>query len=471
MFKRENEEKLQWILLPIEIKVRELESRLLLACYAAKAGYGVIIGSKNELNRALPYLPRGLYFDKSISRNKFEQIKNRVDLGYVYGVIDEEGLSYHRDKSNYVQTRLSKETLKLTDLVYTWGKGQAIAIAEAYPEFHEKVVITGNPRIDLYRSQFRGIYEDVKNDLQAIYGKFILIPSNFAGYIHARGANFTIEQAKSYGNIKTKEDEEILKERLDYKQENLNQYLKAIRELSKRFSDYTIIIRPHPADNHNYWKEKTESIPNVKVIYKGKVTPWIMAAEAVIHHGCTTGLESYLLEVPCIAYLPCENPKFDGGISNTVSLKAYSQHELISMVTDIITNKVSGQDIFNNKEKKEYLAKHLEALEGELATEKIVNSFKQVKQKVPHETFNDIPLKIKIKNKINALKLKSKLLRASLNLIREEDVKTLKIKQQKILDIGAMEIDTLISFFCRAEQTPENITFKKIDENLFLVKK
>lgn len=467
MFKRKNKEELKWILLPIEVKVRELESRLLLACYAASAGYGVIIGSQNDLIKALPHLPRGLYFDKSISRNKLEQIKKRVALGYVYGVIDEEGLSYHREKSNYVQTRLSRETLQLTDLVCTWGKGQATAITEAYPEFQEKVVITGNPRIDIYRSQFRGVYDDVKNDLKARYGKFILIPSNFAGYIHARGSNFTIEQAKRYGNIKTKEDEQTLKARLDYKQENLHQYLEAIRELSERFSEHTIIIRPHPADNHNYWKEKTESIPNVKVIYEGKITPWLMAAEVVIHHGCTTGLESYLLKVPCIAYLPCRNPKFDGGISNTVSLKAYSQDELISLVTEIIEHKVSYQDIFNDKEKKEYLTKHLEALEGELATEKIIRSFEQISPTLPRERLNVTLLKFL--NEIDTLK--SSIKRIYLSYLYRNNENEIQHKKQKNPGISILEIKKIVDHFSNTEPSLYPVTIQQIKDNLFFLSK
>lgn len=70
--------------------------------------------------------------------------------------------------------------------------------------------------------------------------------------------------------------------------------------LSKQFSDYTIIVRPHPSELIDTWIDAANGLDNVKVIREGAVGPWIQGSEFIIHNGCTTAIESYLLEKPVI---------------------------------------------------------------------------------------------------------------------------------------------------------------------------
>ena len=101
----------RWLLLPVEVKARGFEGRLLLGAHAAAGGWKVVVGRKNQLNAAVHDLPRGLYFDKSIQSQAIEQIRYFKALGNTYAAIDEEGLVHEGGPSTYVKRRLSRDTL------------------------------------------------------------------------------------------------------------------------------------------------------------------------------------------------------------------------------------------------------------------------------------------------------------------------------------------------------------------------
>ena len=85
----------KWILLPVEIKVREFEAKLLFSFFAAEAGYGVVVGP-NLFNLENESIPKGLYFDKSISPNKRNMIKAQKSKGNLV-MSREEGVVYKSD--------------------------------------------------------------------------------------------------------------------------------------------------------------------------------------------------------------------------------------------------------------------------------------------------------------------------------------------------------------------------------------
>src|SRR5688572_7235484 len=115
----------RWLLLPVEVKARGLEGRLLLAAHAAAQGWKVVVGRKNQLNSTLHDQPRGLYFDKSIQTQAIGQITYIKALGNTYAAIDEEGLVHEGGATAYVRRRFSTRTLVVTSAFCTWGEAQA----------------------------------------------------------------------------------------------------------------------------------------------------------------------------------------------------------------------------------------------------------------------------------------------------------------------------------------------------------
>jgi hypothetical protein len=104
--------------------------------------------------------------------------------------------------------------------------------------------------------------------------------------------------------------------------------------LARAFPDRHVVLRPHPSEAHEVWREAAQGLPNVTVIHEGNVYPWIMASAVAIHNGCTTGLESYLMDHPVITYQPVTSEEFDGQLPNLVSTPVFSQDQLVSTLKD-----------------------------------------------------------------------------------------------------------------------------------------
>jgi hypothetical protein len=84
-----------------------------------------------------------------------------------------------------------------------------------------------------------------------------------------------------------------------------------INHISLEFPYKTIILRPHPSEDNSYYKNIFQDIDNVKVVYEGSVTPWILACSVLIHNGCTTSIEASLAKKPVINYNTNANTKYE----------------------------------------------------------------------------------------------------------------------------------------------------------------
>ena len=86
--------------------------------------------------------------------------------------------------------------------------------------------------------------------------------------------------------------------------------------MAAAFADYTIVVRPHPVEKHAPWEAIASRHPRLVVEQTGNVLSWLLAARALVHNGCTTGVEAYALGVPAMAYEPVPNERFDSELPN-----------------------------------------------------------------------------------------------------------------------------------------------------------
>ena len=73
---------------------------------------------------------------------------------FIVTSLDEEFGLVNSNPKNYIKLRYSKESLDLTDRVFTWGKFDRDNLAREFKEHKSKFVLTGNPRIDFWRKDF-----------------------------------------------------------------------------------------------------------------------------------------------------------------------------------------------------------------------------------------------------------------------------------------------------------------------------
>src|SRR5690625_4028375 len=109
-----------YLYLPIEIKVREQDAKLLLAYYAALSGFTVVIGEQLRVEKTAMTFPQGIYFSKGYpnhyKKRLIDQIKNN---GQHFVELDEEGLIVH-NKERYLSDRMNPTLNSQINHIYCW---------------------------------------------------------------------------------------------------------------------------------------------------------------------------------------------------------------------------------------------------------------------------------------------------------------------------------------------------------------
>ena len=143
--------------------------------------------------------------------------------------------------------------------------------------------------------------------------------------------------------------------------------------MEKAFSEHTIVVRPHPTENQEIYRQIAAQCQRVQVTNEGNVVPWLMATKAVIHNGCTTGVEAYFMGLPAISYRATVNDYYDYGfyqLPNRLSYQCFNFEELRETLGKILNGEIGAA----GGEKRVALANnHLAAKDGPLACERIVD--------------------------------------------------------------------------------------------------
>lgn len=340
------------IYLLMEIKSRELEGKTLLALEAACRGFRVILGNQVHLKRLIKegLLPPGIYFDKCLTKGKEKVLSRAAEDGFIVVSQDEEsgllGFSY----DHFISMRSSKETVSASRAVFCWGKFDKKSWEEHYPELEDHVYASGSPRVDFWRSDFNPYYAENVRIIAEQYGRYVLIPSNFPlanGYM---SLDQRIEQGRKNGSLSSEADEQALRDNVEDTQRMFEHFVELLSELSEGYPSVNFIVRPHPVEKLSEWERRLASLANVHVVFEGSVTQWVKGAEAIIHNGCTTGLEARFSGVPTIAYIPFESP-INREVPNAVSLQCYTQDSVKGVLSNILSKREfepEKQEIVNN---------------------------------------------------------------------------------------------------------------------------
>lgn len=426
---------------PIETKAREMDAKILLSCVAAERGHKVIVGHMRELRSAVEFLPRGIYLSKSIPDSMERYFKRFKSLGYGVTAWCEEGLVF-LSRDDYKKKMVSRGTLSHADLFFAWGDNQARAVVEKAPEAKDKIRCVGNPRIDMLRNPYRNIYAEDVNRLRSTYGDYILFNTNFSIVNSMLGTQQEFMSFKKRGKIRTKEDEDRYWQHYEHKRAIFKAMGNLIGTVSEWYPDKRIIVRPHPSEDHETWRQITNPHQNADVVFEGTVIPWLMAADVLIHNGCTTAVEAYFLETPAIAYRPVVKEGYELELPNSVSIPAGSDDEVREMISFAL-NKDNEYDRWR-LEAEAKLEAHIPDPDGAYACDRIVDELELYytgSKIVPEPLINRVTRWGKHRVK--------EVLRSARKVMRAEESKTQgrseEYRRQKFPGISISEIEQLIT--------------------------
>ncbi|MGD9315181.1 MAG: hypothetical protein PVI96_19865, partial [Desulfobacterales bacterium] len=293
-----------FLLIPVENQVRELDPKLLLACIAARRGVPAVIGSRREIEFHMSSFPRSIYLSKGLKSGNGRFFRILRQLGHQVVAWDEEAF-VHLPADTYYSRRLSPLAMQHVTHLFAWGENNA-RLWRQYPHLPSKtpIHVTGNPRGDLLRSEMQPFYKLEAEKIRDLYGDFILVNTNF-NHVNAFSPFQNLFQPvkTAQGEMKFGEAAKGMSRAYaeglrDHKQAVFEDFQRLIPFLDLAFADYTIVVRPHPTENQNVYHQLAARCRRVKVTNEGNVVPWLMVTRALVHNGCTTGVEAFLMGVP-----------------------------------------------------------------------------------------------------------------------------------------------------------------------------
>ncbi len=163
---------------------------------------------------------------------------------------------------------------------------------------------------------------------------------NVLDVLRARGFDLTSDQEAHYNDL------------VAHLGQVFSAFTEMVPKLAEAFPEHTIIVRPHPSENHDRWREVVADVANADVIYEGSVEPWMLGSDVVIHNASTTGIGAYSLDHPVISYMPVVHPVFNrlSHLPNLLSERPTTVDDVIATVRQIQAGKKISRE--REKEKK-----------------------------------------------------------------------------------------------------------------------
>jgi surface carbohydrate biosynthesis protein len=367
------------IYIAIEIKVREYLSKIFLSFFLARRGYRVFLGSKDQIISLIQQKKNNngiLFYKAGIHKNLIKIIDKKTNSQVV---IDQEVAPGYTDKkivSEHIRGSFHKDTLKKIDLYFSPNQRLHKMCKKLLSLMRGKVVFSGWPRIDLWKPKYKFLFQNKINDIDLKYKNYILFNSDF-GFV----TNDYINEATQY-NLWGNEDNKNKQNKFYNKQiklaKEIHSEFKVFSDKIKKFSQKNIhqliLIRIHPSENLQVWKNTFYGCRNIKLMSPiDDVTPWIYCAKYVLHRGCTTALQAAYMNKPTGYFI--SDKKFKTHLKHKkiiydISDKIFNISELskkintlkINKKTKNIKKKINKELGIKDKDSVAYIIKELDKL-------------------------------------------------------------------------------------------------------------
>ena len=331
------------IYIPIEVKNRELESKVLLALEAASKGHQVLVGVKSDTTDLIfkNFLKPGIIHLKSIQPNTIvtKFLKRAKLRGFRVTTQDEESGLLDEKYDDFANQRFGPLSLAFVDKVFCWGKHDYQSLRSIYPMFSDKFINTGSPRVDFWKQELFDYYKSCYN--YNIPSEYVLIISNFGTSLSNNSLTDFVKYIMKDKDLKSV-NEEIYNLIRNYSYSiNLTlEYISTIKKLAEIFIDKIFVLRPHPTEDLKAWKLLLGDTQNIKVIHQGSAGFWINNAKIIILNGCTTAFEAIAMGKNVISYRPLKSA-YEREIPNKIIPNIFNFNLLKNQVKKLLNEEQS----------------------------------------------------------------------------------------------------------------------------------
>ncbi|MGE4192512.1 MAG: surface carbohydrate biosynthesis protein [Pseudodesulfovibrio sp.] len=338
--------------IPVEILIRELDGVLYQALHLARRGMPTLVGDR-MVNRYIRSTDRPLiYFD---SDQHVPTNRHVLDCGGVVLNVNSEGQGLVDDPPE-MQANFAA-IIEHATKICLWGEKQRDIMTRLVPADRAgDLPVTGHPSFDLVAERFLGYYRN-----EAITGEhgedYILVNTSFGMFNHEMGFDYYVKMLSRMEEWKVYTDPEhlrTLKVRCAHQERTALAMIELCRMLARTYPERHIIIRPHPAENADYYRSRTADHANIFVSKQWSAREWISSAAAVIHHDCTTGLEATLMGKLVLQYEPYEDIEGSATLMTSIGHRATSPQEALGRIAE------GGMPEATSRALRERLAPYLE---------------------------------------------------------------------------------------------------------------
>ncbi|MDA0341848.1 MAG: hypothetical protein O3B74_09665 [Proteobacteria bacterium] len=293
----------------VEETSRELASRVLLATVAANNGFTSYIVPQWFAWEHFDRMPAGVVLFKGNNGAQATQMIAARAAGHRVAAIEEEILGVA--SAAQILRLFQSRNIGACELFLLQGTHARDILVSRYPEIAPATIITGNPRTDLLRRPFDDEIHGRAVKVREVHNDYILVNTNFGA------SNTRLEDTIAHYELCARIgviDGSGPKGRDDYiewctwERQNMALLTGVIAACRASSSAPKIIIRPHPSENIDKWRQAYPDDDKVSVIREGDHTAWTAGARLLLHTGCTTGVEAMLLGTPTLT--------LQGGVSD-----------------------------------------------------------------------------------------------------------------------------------------------------------
>lgn len=355
------------LLLPVEVKARELNGKIALALAAVSRGWTVYLGWSAVVQSLAKYVRPGIYLEKNLHPARARLFADLRARGHTLLALEEEGLAV-LNYDWYVTKNIQRHMLEKVDRFLSWGEMEAEAIRRHHPALADRVVLTGNPRADLLRPEYTEVIRQEAAGYQKRFGRYIVLVSSFSR-VNLSAGSLDDFARNVVGRLSLGPTEAaFLRDSLDHTDKIFQAFKDMIPRLAAAFPDLPIILRPHPSENQKTWHKLAVGLPNVHVIADGTAIGWIAGAAVMVHNGCTTAIEAALLGGLPIAYQPVRSDRFDVPLPNDLSEVAGSVDEVIAL----LAHRLDHQSVEITPTRQALLKRAVVSVDGATACDRII---------------------------------------------------------------------------------------------------
>jgi surface carbohydrate biosynthesis protein len=328
------------VYLLIEEVNRELLSRQLIGREACNLGHPVVIGQQWWIADNLHNLKPGIVLFKGNNRYQAQFMGQAKRAGHRTASLDEESFVSSSDLE--IAAQYHPMVAENCDLILVQGEFQRGVVKSRLPAARDRISLVGNPRGDILSRRAFLSHDPVVEQYRDAHGDYILVNTNFTKINPRHGDTYSFFELCRRAGVLDVPKYHPLDWFLDgckWERENLQALVVLIQACRERFGGVRIVIRPHPSERSEVWHKQFENVEGIDVIGEGDHLAWISGARLLLHSGCSTGLEAFLLGSPAISLTPGDKWWNTGVLSNLVNFLAESPAEALGIAERLLSDK------------------------------------------------------------------------------------------------------------------------------------